>query len=99
MAKILIVGSSKGIGSALAQQLISESHEVYGTYSKEAPATHGFTSISQLNVLDEAPDFSFLPEVIDGVVYCPGAVVLKPFARIKPEDFVADYQLQVADAV
>jgi NAD(P)-dependent dehydrogenase (short-subunit alcohol dehydrogenase family) len=32
-------------------------------------------------------------------VYCPGSVVLKPFARIKAEDFAADYQLQVIGAV
>ena len=59
----------------------------------------GFTKIQPLNVLDENPDFSFLPDVIDGLVYCPGAVNLKPFARIKPEDFVADYQLQLIGAV
>jgi NAD(P)-dependent dehydrogenase (short-subunit alcohol dehydrogenase family) len=50
-------------------------------------------------VLDENPDFSFLPENIDGLVYCPGAVNLKPFARIKPEDFISDYQLQLVGAV
>ena len=59
----------------------------------------GFTKFQSLNVLDENPDFSFLPDTLDGLVYCPGAVSLKPFARIKPEDFVSDYNLQLIGAV
>ena len=41
----------------------------------------------------------FLPETLDELAYCPGAIVLKPFARLKPEDFVNDYQLQLVGAV
>ena len=99
MANILIIGASSGIGSALAKQLIAEGHLVYGTFNKTTASADGFTKLHPLNVLDENPDFSFLPDVIDGLVYCPGAVNLKPFARIKPEDFVADYQLQLIGAV
>ncbi len=100
MANFLIIGSSSGIGLALAKQLIGEGHQVYGTYNKTSIASvDGFAHVQPLNVLDENPDFSFLPDALDGVVYCPGSVVLKPFARIKPEDFVADYQLQLVGAV
>ena len=48
-----------------------------------------------LNVLDESYDLSFLPEHLDGIAYCVGAINLKPFARIKLEDFIEDYKLQV----
>jgi NAD(P)-dependent dehydrogenase (short-subunit alcohol dehydrogenase family) len=99
MANIVIIGASSGIGSALAKQLISQGEQVYGTYNKTTTLDNGFAKLQPLNILDEYPDFSFLPEMIDGLIYCPGAVVLKPFNRIKPEDFVADYQLQVIGAV
>lgn len=100
MASILIIGSSSGIGQTLAKQLIAEGHQVYGTYHKTTIASaEGFAHVQSLNVLDENPSFNFLPETLDGVVYCPGSVVLKPFARIKPEEFVADYQLQMIGAV
>ncbi len=96
---LLIIGASSGIGSSLAKQLIAEGHQVYGTFNKTTASTDGFAKLQPLNVLDDNPDFSFLPDVIDGLVYCPGAVNLKPFARIKPEDFISDYQLQLVGAV
>lgn len=99
MANILIIGASSGIGASLAKQLISENHKVYGTFNNTTTSAQGFTQLNPLNVLDENLDFSFLPDVLDGLVYCPGAVVLKPFPRIKPEDFLADYQLQLIGAV
>lgn len=100
MAAHVIIGSSSGIGSSLAKELIAQDHQVYGTFYKTTTAsTKGFAAWQPLNVLDENPDFSFLPDVIDGLVYCPGAVNLKPFARIKTDDFLSDYQLQVIGAV
>lgn len=100
MSNILIIGASSGIGQALAKQLILDQHHVYGTFNKTTSVSpDGFAKIQPLNVLDENLDFSFLPDALDGLVYCPGAVNLKPFARIKPEDFVSDYQLQLVGAV
>lgn len=32
-------------------------------------------------------------------LYCPGSIQLKPFARIKAEDFAQDFQLQVIGAI
>jgi len=47
------------------------------------------------------PDFylSILPNTFHGLVYCLSAINLKPFARIKNEDFITDYQLQALGAV
>jgi NAD(P)-dependent dehydrogenase (short-subunit alcohol dehydrogenase family) len=52
-----------------------------------------------LNVLEETISPDFLPEVLTGLVYCPGSLQLRPFDRLKPEDFEADYKLQVIGAV
>jgi NAD(P)-dependent dehydrogenase (short-subunit alcohol dehydrogenase family) len=73
---------------------------VFATYNTH-PVTSSFPNLSYfpLNVLDETLDLSFLPEKLDGIAFCPGAIQLKPFARIQAADFVADYQLQVVGAI
>jgi NAD(P)-dependent dehydrogenase (short-subunit alcohol dehydrogenase family) len=98
MKNILIVGGSSGIGKA-SVELLSENNKVWATYNSHPSEIIENSSFHQLNVLDETIDLSFLPEQIDGLVYCPGAINLKPFARIKTEDFMADYQLQVLGAI
>jgi len=100
MSAILIIGASSGIGQQLAIQLATSGHRVFGTYhSKPTTSESPNLTFHHCNVLDDQPDFSFLPEAIDGLVYCPGSIVLKPFHRIKPADFVDDYQLQVIGAI
>ena len=100
MAKYLVVGASSGIGNALVNQLSQQGHFVYATYFKnEIIAPNANTSFHQLNVLEENISLEFLPESINGIVYCPGSINLKPFARIKPEDFEQDYKLQLIGAV
>ena len=96
--KIAIIGASKGIGLALAQQLAELGHEVYATYAKTAPSLqHQNITWQQLDVLNPTP--LYLPEVLDGLVYCPGTIALKPFNRFSPTDFQTDYQLQVLGAI
>lgn len=98
MSAYFIVGASSGIGLHLAQQLVNEGHTVFGTYRNTPVAQNGVHYVP-LDVLSPAADFSFLPDALDGVVYCPGSINLKPFHRIRPEEFVQDYQLNVAGAV
>ena len=98
--KFLIIGASSGIGHSLAKSLASNGHAVTGTYFK----TESFTAINsvemhKLNVLDESMDLDFLPSELDGLAYCPGSINLKPFKRIAPADFTADFNLQVVGAV
>lgn len=99
MRNYLIIGCSSGIGKAIFSSL-AQDHQVTGTYFKNQPENFPSQShIHYLNVLDESPDFSFIPEQLDGLVYCPGSIQLKPFHRFKEEDFIKDYQLQVTGAV
>ena len=98
MANYLIVGASSGIGKELAKHLAKEEHQVYGTFNLhdiDLPSVN----MHHLDVRSPELDFSFLPEELDGVAYCPGLIDLKPFLRIKPDDFVDDYQIQVVGAI
>ncbi|WP_020530813.1 SDR family NAD(P)-dependent oxidoreductase [Flexithrix dorotheae] len=99
MKNYLIIGASSGIGKTLAEQLASENHTVFGTYNTHAIEGHGNASFHFLDVLSDDLDLSFLPDKIDGLVYCPGSINLKPFTRFKPEDFLDDFNLQVVGGV
>lgn len=99
MKNYLIIGASSGIGKAITAQL-SEHHRVYGTYHKNVVnESNENVSYHHLDVLDDFDLQSFLPESLDGLVYCPGAIVLKPLARIKEEEMLNDFRLQVSGAV
>lgn len=100
MANYLIIGASSGIGNKLSEKLSESGHKVFGTYCKNAENSNSNQiHFHQLNVLDEKLSLDFLPETLSGVVYCPGSINLRPFERIKPEDFMDDYKLQVIGAI
>lgn len=100
MLTYVIIGASSGIGKQLALQLHRSGCNVVGTYFKTtAQQLPQEIVMHPLNVLEETPDFSFVPEKVDGLVYCPGSISLKPFERISPTDFINDYSLQVLGAV
>lgn len=96
MSNILIIGGSSGIGRELAITL-SASNDVYATYN-ENEISDSKINYFKYNVLDELDDTS-LPDVLDGFVYCPGTVMLKPFHRISEEMFIEDYKIQVVGAI
>jgi len=100
MRNYLVVGGSSGIGAALVKQLQDDGEvaQLLGTY-KDSETAGDEPNFHQLDVTSEDLSLEFLPERLDGLVYCPGSINLKPFHRIKPEDFLSDFNLQLVGAV
>ena len=100
MKNYLIIGGSSGIGLRSAEILAHNGHKVYATYNTSIPGNqHSEINYFKYNVLNDENGLDHLPDQLDGLVYCPGAIHLKPFHRIKPEDFIKDFEIQVIGAV
>lgn len=89
---IVVIGGNSGIGLSVVESLQAQGANVFA-YSR---------SMGGEQTLDIAQDFDNipgLPETIDGLVYCPGTIMLKPFHRFSIEDFQQDYNINVLGAV
>merc|ERR1712127_446250 len=99
MENYLIIGASSGIGQALTNLLAKSDNQVYATYChNEIKSTNSNVEYYHLDVLNQDLDLSFLPDVLHGIVYCVGSINLLPFGKIKSEDFIHDFKLQVVGA-
>ncbi|RPA68925.1 SDR family oxidoreductase [Cyclobacteriaceae bacterium YHN15] len=89
---VVIIGGNSGIGKSVVEKLESQGANVFA-YSKSGAIG------KQLDITENFEIIEGLPERIDGLVYCPGTINLKPFHRFTIEDFKDDYQVNVLGAV
>lgn len=98
MKNILLIGGSYGIGLAIAQELQNDNNIFVASRTNENLAGLNVTHIPFDASIDTL-DTSKLPAVIDGLVYCPGSISLRPFRGLKPEAFEADLQINFISLV
>ncbi len=100
MKNYLIAGGSSGIGLELVKRLSAEGHQVLAV-SRTGGSLDGLPGVTHLpkNLLEDELTESELPATLDGVVYCPGSINLKPFRSLKLEAFTEDFQINVLGAV
>jgi len=91
-----VVGHRSGIGRALTEQLLERGDSVIGLSRQPAGMSHPALREVQGDVLDW--EGSGLPEALDGFVYAPGSIHLKPFRSFKSEDFRRDFDLNALGA-
>lgn len=89
---IVIVGGNSGIGKASAALLQEEGAKVF-MFSKSGEGT------TKLNAENDFSEIPGLPDVIDGLIYCPGTINLKPFHRISMSDFHQEMEVNFFGAV
>jgi 3-oxoacyl-[acyl-carrier protein] reductase len=96
MKKIIIAGASSGIGYTLAQQLIAQNHSII-SISRNKPDL-GVAEHFTYDVLS-ADELPVIEGPIDGLVYCPGSINLRPFKALKQQDFQNDFNINVLGAI
>ena len=97
---IVIIGASSGIGLATAELLGAQGANLY-TISRTEPDLPSSLQFEHTNhdVLEDDFPVDFLPEKIDGLIYCPGSINLKPFRSLTADVFRQDYEINVVGAV
>lgn len=99
---ILVVGGTSGIGLQTAKVLQEKGANVITASRKASEESEGLNlQHVPLDVLqfEAEPLLAALPNELHGLVYCPGSIKLKPFERLKTEDFRNDLELNVLGAV
>ena len=95
MKKILIIGGSKGIGSAILLEQL-ENNIVYNISRNTPDIFHPNLVHFSVDIQrDELPDI----DGIDALIYCPGSINLKPFLSLSLDDFRDDLEINVIGAV
>ncbi|HLO73135.1 MAG TPA: SDR family oxidoreductase [Flavobacterium sp.] len=98
MKNILLIGGSYGIGLAIAKELQFENNIYIASRSSENLVGVKATHIA-FDATSDTINTSQLPTVIDGLVYCPGSINLRPFKGLKPEAFETDLQINFISLV
>lgn len=93
---ILLIGGNSGIGMASAMRLKNEGHELLAAARSAEPLT-------QIGIPTQAFEASGevkleLPDPLDGLIYFPGTITLKPFHRLSEQDFLHDLQVNLLGA-
>ena len=99
MRTYLLIGGSGGIGAATAKKL-SDRGDRYYMVSRTAPEQlSGLIRHFQMDVMKDDLSEIDIDENLDGLVYFPGSINLKPFRGLKEADFQEDFNINLLGAV
>ncbi len=94
---ILLIGGNSGIGLATARKLRAQGDTVVAASRRSGPLEDLGISVQPFDALN--PGSLVLPPILDGFIYFPGSITLKPFHRLTAEDFLHDFQINCLGAV
>lgn len=95
---ILLIGGSHGIGFDLASKLHRE-HTLYVASRTNENLGNLDVNYIEYDAEKDELDLSTLPETLDGFVYCPGTINLKPFKMLSVDTFKEDMDLNFMSMV
>ena len=95
----LIIGGTHGIGGALVNRLTAESkNQIWITGRDHLSEIDPKINFQKWEALSPSP-LNELPEIIHGLVYCPGNLRLVPFHRLTQAQFLEDLQIHLLGAI
>lgn len=91
MKTILLIGGSYGIGKATAQ-LLATNNKVFIASRSAEDLPEGCEHLPFDASKDDVASLD-LPDTLDGLVFFPGSINLRPFKMLKPDNFQDDLNI------
>ncbi len=96
----VVVGGSYGIGLGIVHRLLKrESRVTVLSRSKLEIPESSLVEHKQIDVVSDPISSGMFPEIVDGLVYCPGSINLGPIRSLDCDSLVEDFKLNVVGAV
>lgn len=92
MKNLLLIGGSHGIGLSIVNEL-KETHKLFVASRTADSITHENVIHITFDATKDNLDVTQLPETLDGFVYCPGSINLKPFKMMSLETIKEDMEI------
>jgi len=92
-----MIGGNSGIGLATARLLKGQGISLVAAARSPGPLAELGIQVQPFDA--RHPSALELPPVLDGLVYFPGSITLKPFHRLTEDDFINDFRINFLGAV
>ena len=96
MKTIILIGASSAVAKSLANILKSNNYAVISVSRTKPVAPHDIFYEFDVSSDEVMPE---IDSCIDGLIYFPGTINLKPFRSIKQSDLEFDFKINVLGAV
>ena len=93
---ILVIGGNSGIGLATVRQLQAQGDQIIAAARHPQPIAELGIAVQPFDA--QAPTPVELAPHLDGLVYFPGSMSIKPFHRLTNEDFLQDFRINCLGA-
>jgi len=98
MKNILLIGGSYGIGSSLSKILVDNNNVIVASRT-EPEFKHNNIKYVKFDAKTDLLNINELPTTIDGFVYLPGSINLRPFKGLSLESFQEDLDINVLSLI
>ena len=100
MKHYMVVGGSSGIGLATVETLLNLGNRVT-VLSRERRQIEDHKNLTFLSadITKSSDELPVVDDDLDGIVYSPGTINLKPFRTLKEDDYKNDFEVNLLGAV
>ncbi len=96
----LMIGGNSGIGEACLRRIIEQNHRLITVTRTELKSANvSLHTALKADASTTLPDIEDYTQSLDGVIYCPGTISLKPFTSTLIENFRNDFEINVIGLV